>query len=47
MVFINIPPEYQMVMLMAITASVCVEKNKRKASLEEYLNTAIPPNQPE
>ena len=46
-VFSNIPPEYQMVMLMATTAYVCVEKNKRKASLEEYLNTAIPPNQPE
>ena len=42
-VFSNIPPEYQMVMLMATTAYVCVEKNKRKASLEEYLNTAIPP----
>jgi hypothetical protein len=46
-VFSNIPPEYQMVMLMATTAYVCVEKNKRKASLEEYLNTAIPPNSPE
>jgi hypothetical protein len=45
-VFSNIPPEYQMVMLMATTAYVCVEKNKRKASLEEYLNTAIP-NPPE
>jgi hypothetical protein len=33
-------------MLMATTAYVCVEKNKRKASLEEYLNTAIP-NPPE
>ena len=42
-VFSNIPPEYQMVMLMATTAYVCVEKNKRKASLEEYLNTAITP----
>ncbi len=42
-VFSNIPPEYQMVMLMATTAYVCVEKNKRKASLEEYLNTAIVP----
>ena len=42
-VFSNIPPEYQMVMLMATTAYVCVEKNKRKASLEEYLNTTIPP----
>ena len=41
--FSNIPPEYQMVMLMATTAYVCVEKNKRKASLEEYLNTTIPP----
>ena len=46
-VFSNIPPEYQMVMLMATTAYVCVEKNKRKASLEEYLNTAIPPKTPE
>ena len=46
-VFSNIPPEYQMVMLMATTAYVCVEKNKRKASLEEYLNTAITPNPPE
>lgn len=46
-VFSNIPPEYQMVMLMATTAYVCVEKNKRKASLEEYLNTAIPPKEPE
>ena len=43
-VFSNIPPEYQMVMLMATTAYVCVEKNKRKASLEEYLNTTIVPN---
>ena len=42
-VFSNIPPEYQMIMLMATTAYVCVEKNKRKASLEEYLNTTIPP----
>ena len=42
-VFSNIPPEYQMVMLMATTAYVCVEKNKRKASLEEYLNTTIVP----
>ena len=46
-VFSNIPPEYQMVMLMATTAYVCVEKNKRKASLEEYLNTTIPTNPPE
>ena len=46
-VFSNIPPEYQMVMLMATTAYVCVEKNKRKASLEEYLNTTIPPKTPE
>jgi hypothetical protein len=36
-----------MVMLMATTVYVCVEKNKRKASLEEYLNTAIPPKAPE
>ena len=43
-VFSNIPPEYQMVMLMATTAYVCVEKNKRKASLEEYLNTTIVQN---
>ena len=42
-VFSSIPPEYQMVMLMATTAYVCVEKNKRKASLEAYLNTTIPP----
>jgi hypothetical protein len=34
-------------MLMSTTAYVCVEKNKRKASLEEYLNTSIPPNPPE
>ena len=32
-----------MFMFMATTASICVEKNKRKASLEEYLNTAITP----
>jgi hypothetical protein len=41
-VFNNIPPEYQMIMLVATTAYICVEKNKRKASLEAYLNTVVP-----
>ena len=40
-VFSKIPPEIQMVLLVSTTAYICVNKNKNKASLTNYLNTPM------
>jgi hypothetical protein len=37
----NVPPEYQMVLLVATTAYVCRCKNLKKAEMEMYLNEPI------
>ena len=37
----RVPPEYQMVMIVSTTAYICMNKNKRKAELEDYLNQPI------
>ena len=37
-VFSKIPPEIQMVILVSTTAYICINKNKNKALLGEYLN---------
>ena len=39
--FEAIPPEYQLIMLVATSAYVCVNKNKNKNELETYLNETI------
>ena len=39
--FSRVPPEYQMVMIVSTTAYICMNKNKRKAELEDYLNQPI------
>ena len=40
-VFSKIPPEIQMVLLVSTTAYICINKNKNKASLTNYLNTPM------
>ena len=40
-VFAKVPPELQMVMLVGITASMCVQKNRKKGEINAYLNSTI------
>jgi hypothetical protein len=40
-VFSNVPPEYQMVLLVATTAMICNQKNKNKGGLDQFLNEKI------
>ena len=40
-VFSKVPPEFQMVLLVSTTAFMCSQKNKNKASINEYLNSTI------
>lgn len=42
-VFSNIPPEYQMIMLVATTAMIAKSKNDKKKELESILNKPINP----
>ena len=37
----RVPPEYEMIMIISTTAYICAGKNKRKAQLQEYLNTPV------
>jgi len=37
-VFSKIPPEIQMVLLVSTTAYICINKNKNKAALNDFLN---------
>jgi len=39
--FDNVPPEYQLVLLVATTAYVCKNKNSGRNELELYLNEPI------
>ena len=36
--FTKIPPEYQVLMMISTTSYICLNKNKNKASFEQYLN---------
>jgi len=40
-VFNRIPPELQMVLLVSTTAYICMNKNRNKHQLNEYLNTTM------
>jgi hypothetical protein len=40
-VFSKIPPETQLLMLIATTSYICINKNKNKDSLEAYLNEPV------
>lgn len=40
-VFSKVPPELQMVMLVGITASLCLQKNRKKGEINAYLNGTI------
>jgi hypothetical protein len=43
-VFSNVPPEYQMLMLVSTTAYICKCKNQKKGDIEAYLNEQVPDN---
>jgi hypothetical protein len=40
--FSQIPPEYQLLMLVSTSSFICVQKNRHKSQLENYLNAPIP-----
>ena len=40
-VFSSVPPEYQLMLLVSTTAYMCVNKNKRKGDINNYLNSTI------
>ena len=40
-VFNKIPPEYQLTILVSTSAYICINKNKNKDSLEQYLNEPV------
>ena len=40
-VFTKIPPEFQMVMLVSTTSYICMNKNKNKHLINEYLNAPM------
>ena len=40
-IFAKVPPELQMVMLVGITASMCLQKNRKKGEINAYLNSTI------
>ena len=40
-VFSKVPPEIQMVMIVTITASICIQKNRKKDEINAYLNSTI------
>jgi hypothetical protein len=42
-VFSSVPPEYQLLMLVATTAYICKAKNQNKGSIEAYLNQPLNP----
>ena len=44
-IFSNVPPEYQMLMIMSTTALICQQKNAKRAEIESYLNA--PPGLPQ
>ena len=44
-VFSEIPPEYQMIMIVATTAYICKTKNSKKFEINNYLNQPIQQNQ--
>lgn len=39
--FSKVPPEMQLLMLVSTTGYMCIQKNKNKASINEYLNSTI------
>ena len=40
-IFSAVPPEMQLIMLVATTAYICNHKNRNKESIESYLNQPI------
>ena len=40
--FSQIPPEYQLLMLVATSSWICVQKNRNKNTINSYLNEPIP-----
>ena len=40
-IFSKVPPEIQMVMIVSITASLCIQKNRKKGDINAYLNSTI------
>ena len=40
-IFSKVPPEIQMVMIISITASLCIQKNRKKGDINAYLNSTI------
>ena len=41
--FVNVPPEIQLVLIISTTAVLCINKNKNKAELNSYLDEPIEP----
>jgi hypothetical protein len=40
-VFIKVPPEFQLILLVSTTAYMCSNKNRGKGALNDYLNTPL------
>ena len=40
-IFSKVPPEIQMIMIVSITASLCIQKNRKKGDINAYLNSTI------
>ena len=40
-VFVNVPPEIQLILIISTTSMLCMNKNKNKASLNAYLDEPI------
>jgi hypothetical protein len=40
-IFSNVPPEYQILLIISTTAFICVNKNKNKSSINAYLDETV------
>ena len=40
-VFSKVPPEIQLVLIISITSSICMQKNRKKGELNAYLNSPV------
>ena len=40
-VFSKVPPEIQLVLIISITSSICIQKNRKKGDLNAYLNSPV------
>jgi hypothetical protein len=39
--YASVPPEYQLVFLVATSSYICVQKNANKSAMNDYLNTPV------